>query len=189
MDRRQKIKQHLLPYRVNWMNEKVKKIKLDSRCRLSESLFPILEDMMEEMVKKQDLNKAEKAAILLICYLRSSFVTRSHEYLIMMADNTLYLDRNRCERYWYPERFYKEMQVDIIQAQNEVMKHFIRVSDYENEFIRKMVEEDYLSLMEIGLSDQVAQIPFLSSYQCMSKQEKFRCFYGEYMGEIKEMIY
>lgn len=59
-------------------------------------------------------------AYMLLAYLRSSIVTGSHQYMIMVAEKTLYLDEKRTERYWYPEQIYKEQAEDVLKARKEI---------------------------------------------------------------------
>lgn len=187
MDRRTEIKQYLLPYRVEWMNERVEKAAVDIKCSIKEELFPVLQEMAEAIITKQKQRKTEECAYLLICFLRSSIVTGSHEYMAILSDQTLYLDENREERYWCPKQLYNGLKEDALQAVKRVTGHFIRVSDYEKEFVQRLIEEDYISFIETGLVRRLEEIQKLEPFQQMKKTGSFQCFFGEYMGDVKQL--
>lgn len=181
------IKQYLLPYRVEWMNERIEKAGVDIECCIIEGLLPILKEMAEAIITKQRQRKTVESANLLICFLRSSIVTGSHEYMAILSDQTLYLDENREERYWCPKQLYNGLKEDVFQAVKRVTSHFIRVSDYEKEFVQGLIEEDYISFIETGLATQLEAIQKLEAFQQIKKQGSFQCFFGEYMGDIKQL--
>lgn len=187
MDRRMEIKQYLLPYRVEWMNEGVEKAAVDTKCCIMEGLLPVLQDMAEVIITKQRQRKTGESAYLLICFLRSSIVTGSHECMAILSDQTLYLDENREERYWCPKQLYNGLEKDVLQAVKRVTGHFIRVSDYEKEFVQRLIEEDYISFLETGLAGQLEVIQKLEAFQQMKKIQSFQYFFGEYMGDIKQL--
>lgn len=188
MDRLDEIKKYLLPYRMKWLNRRVESVSMDVSCSIQQGLIPILQEMTYEVISRQESGIDRKDTYLLIFYLRSSIVTQSHDYFIMLTDRMLYLDDRRVERYWYPERLYRKLAEDIELAQKEVVNRFIRVTDHEKEFVRQLVEEDYFSFLEIGLSKE---LPHIQEWEILSNMKRYgelHCFYGEYMGEIKRLL-
>lgn len=187
MDRCQRIEKYLLPYRLKWMNERIVSIQSDVRYSIEYGLFPILQKMIEQVNRNQELGKCREITFLSIFYLRSSIITGSHEYMIMLADKTLYLDDKRIEWYWKPEQFYKKLPEDVLLAYKELTNKFVRVSAFEKEFVHHLIEKDYFSFMEIGLSKELSKIQEFKSFRHMSKNTNFQFLYGEYMGETRHL--
>lgn len=185
MERREDMRRYLLPYRMKWLNESAKKMEADITSSINEDLQPILLEMTEEIITMQKQRKAKRIEYLAVFYLRSSIITGSHEYMIMLADDTLYLDDFRLERYWYPAKLYKTLTENISLAQKEIRKQFVRVTDYEMAYISRIIEEDYFDAMEIGITANLSTILKVEQISKMNEKNTFSCIYGEYMGPVK----
>lgn len=187
MDRCQEMKEFLLPYRVKWLNERMEGIQEDTSSSIKNDLLPILQEMIKQVIQMQEEGNANDIVYLMVCYLRSSMITGSHDYLVMLSDQALYLDDRRVERYWCPKQLYSGEAEDILSAQKEIKNKFIRVSEYEKNYVRQLVEEEYFSFLEVGLSKELPQIQEWEIFRHMKKERGFQCVYGEYMGDLKKL--
>lgn len=132
---------------------------------------------------QQAEEKQKEVSWLGICYLHTGRRQRSYEFLLSLYDKNFYFDADPVEGYWYPSCFFEFFEEDMKSVIKELKKHFFRIWDYEEEYVRSVCVEYYYAAVCQLCADLAGEIMAAAGFQKLKKAESFAMFFGRYQGE------
>lgn len=119
--------------------------------------------------------------IIIICYLRSSFITRSHNFLIEAYQKEIFMEENPPYVLYSFKELLDLSECDIKILEQKIRQEFVRVLSSEIEEIRRYyMEELYQKMCEI-FEEMIKEL------KEEWKGQSILIFYGEQMGKIKKI--
>lgn len=170
MDRIEEMKIFLQEAEVSLLEERIKKIK--SRCinnkKLKQEIMILIEGVVMERIE----------GCVVISYLRSSYVTGSHEFYIAYYANEPFVEEEPDSIYYGMRLLFDGVEDDLECLIKLLENKYIRIMASEKEEIRRWyIQQIYRKFYEV----------FKLLLTDMQKEKCGNIFYGSYMGEIKQL--
>lgn len=144
--------------------------KIQSICRNEEKVKEELHEIIEE------LTEGKEAGSIVISFLRSSYITESHEFYIAYYFDEPFVEEEPDSRYYDLGLLFEGIDNDLECMNKELGKKFIRILSSEKEEIRRW----FVDNIYIGLGKS-----FKLLFEDIQPQRNLEVFYGSYMGELE----
>ena len=112
----------------------------------------------------------------MISFLRSSYITESHEFYIAYYFDEPFVEEEPDSRYYDLGLLFEGIDNDLECMNKELGKKFIRILSSEKEEIRRW----FVDNIYIGLGKS-----FKLLFEDIQPQRNLEVFYGSYMGELE----
>lgn len=177
----QKIK-YFEAFRYNRISEKVGGYKDYPTESLEKEIEALLIDAKEEQVKK----KADNLAYIILFFLNTSLYTKSYKYMLIAADESLYINKPLAIRYWVPD-FIKE---DASLIREELVQNKVKISDLSEAEIEegiRVVLKGYEGIIAVLWKKAVEKVLKDEILKDKDIKENLSILVGEYMGELRKV--
>lgn len=155
--------------------------EIRKRIPKKERRLQVVETITQLFQQAEDRQK--EVSWLGICYLHTERRQKSYEFLLSLYDKNFYFDTEPVEEYWRPACFFEFFEEDMKSVIKELQKHFFRIWDYEEDYIRSICVEYYYAAVRQLCADMAGEITAVANFQNLKKAEKFTMFFGRYQGE------
>lgn len=172
-----------IPVMKNYLEKKVNEL-LAKRLRVMEEALQKnqakLRDKLQEVLSAQAhlVHNHQEYKKLTISYLRSSYITEDHIFLIACQGETLFLEEELPEKEIDFSTLFTEVEADVQKLEEALKQKFIRISDGERETIRRW----YMELLYIHLGEV-----FKTGIQQNGYLTGIPLLYGGYMEEQRQI--
>lgn len=128
MSRLEMIKEYLIPYIVERIQEKI-----EAADRIQkDSLIPSVAALMHRALVRQEKQPQWKPSYIGLFHLMASLITESYEYELMIADRQMYLDEYQVIGHWCPHFFYQDVR------EEEYVKKYLENNLYLKKFLDRI---------------------------------------------------
>lgn len=149
----------------------VRKLELEEEAYKHEGVMIKLIDAL--------LINTGKHGVLVITYLRSSYITKSHKFKIALYEKRPFVEKPSAHSYYALNSFFQLVEKDIKIFEKTLGKKFYRIKTSELEEIRRYY---------FGLLYCEAKVFFQTILGEKVQQKKdIHIFFGEEMGEIEQV--
>lgn len=133
-----------------------------------------VKDALEAGLRKMTLNR--NGGRLVIAYLRSSYILRSHEFYIAYYAGEPFVEEEPACIYFNMQPIFKGIDEDLQEIEQKLHEKYIRVFSCEIEEIQRWyMEQIYKNFVYI----------MVSAMDRIQKGKRIEIYYGEYMGKLK----
>ena len=177
----QKIK-YFEAFRYNRISEKLGEYKDYPTESLEKEIEALLIDAKEEQVKK----KADNPAYIILFFLNTSLYTKSYKYMLIVADESLYINKPLAIRYWVPD-FIKE---DASLIRKELVQNKAKIPDLSEAEIEegiRVVLKGYEGIIAVLWRKAVEKVLYDDILKDKDIKENLSILVGEYMGELRKI--
>lgn len=153
-------------------------------------LAETMESLLEQRIEKQrtgceesriallqeirEMAKEKKDGIIALCYLRSEYITRTHNFYMAYYDKEPFVEEEPQCQYIDMSDFMDGLEEDFAIIVREIEKKYIRVTTGEQEYLCEQYMDRFYREFEPILSDLLYEI----------KEERgIALYYGGYMEE------
>lgn len=182
MDRLDKIQDHLIRFRVIWMEQKIE------TCKRQPDLREQAEKVLLKLKNEQARGHGLDFCYLVLFHFRSSLWTGTYQYQIHAVDEALYLNPPFAVGHWIPRAVYNDVEALRGALKKELGKKFIRLQPYEIEFAVRAVMEDYQKLAEVCWKQEADELISGETFQSLQKNCNWKILSGTYMDDIRIII-
>mgnify|MGYP000865466828 FL=1 len=182
MNRENKKIKYFEAFRYKWVSEKIKEYKMYSTESLEEELKALLADVIEDKGKTKETN----LFYIAMFFLNTSLYTRSYKYMIIAADENLYINKPLGIRYWIPDFIKKDASLireELIQNKAKILD----LSESEIEEGVRFVLKGYEGIIAVLWKKAVENVLYNDIYKNNVIKETPHILVGEYMGELRKV--
>lgn len=153
-------------------------------------LAEIMESLLEQRIEKQrtgceesrialqqeirEMAKDKKDGIIALCYLRSEYITRTHNFYMAYYDKEPFVEEEPQCQYIDMSGFMDGLEEDFAIIVREIEKKYIRVTTGEKEYLFEQYMDRLYREFESVLSDLIHVI---------KEKRGIALYYGGYMEE------
>lgn len=152
------------------LKERIKKLKSTLTYEESKELESILKELVSE----------GEGGRLLIVYLRSSYITGSHNFYIAFYTGEPFVEEEPDNVVYSMQEIFQSVEDDWVDMQKKLQEKFIRIMDSEKEEIRRWYMEELY---------RCAGILFKEWLEDMKSEKNTEVYYGSYMDEVEWIGY
>ena len=166
--------------RYNRIIEKIGEYKDYSTESLEKEIKALISDAKEEQAKR----KANNLVYIVLFFLNTSLYTKSYKYMLIVADESLYINKPLAIRYWVPD-FINE---DASLIRKELVQNRAKIPDLSEAEIEegiRFVLKGYEDIISILWKKALESVIDTDIFKDTSKELLF--LFGEYMGELKQV--
>ena len=166
--------------RYNRIIEKIGEYKDYSTESLEKEIEALIADAKEEQFKR----KTDNPAYIVLFFLNTSLYTKSYKYMLIAADESLYINKPLSIRYWVPD-FIKE---DASLIREELVQNKAKIPDLSEAEIEegiRVVLKGYEGIIAILWKKAVEKV--LKDDILKDIKENLSILVGEYMGELRKV--
>ena len=166
--------------RYNRIIEKIGEYKDYSTESLEKEIKTLISDAKEEQAKR----KANNLVYIVLFFLNTSLYTKSYKYMLIVADESLYINKPLAIRYWVPD-FIKE---DASLIRKELVQNKAKIPDLSEAEIEegiRVVLKGYEGIIAILWKKAVEKV--LKDDILKDTKENLTILVGEYMGELRKV--
>ena len=182
MNRENKKIKYFEAFRYRWISEKIKEYKMYSTESLEEELKALLADVIEDKGKTKETN----LFYIAMFFLNTSLYTRSYKYMLIAADESLYINKPLSVRYWIPDFIKKDASLireELIQNKAKLLD----LSESEIEEGLRFVLKGYEGIIAVLWKKAVEKVLYNDIYKNNGIKETPHILVGEYMGELRKV--
>ena len=175
----QKIK-YFEALRYNRISKKLGEYKDYSTESLEKEIKTLISDAKEEQAKR----KTDNPAYIILFFLNTSLYTKSYKYMLIVADESLYINKPLAIRYWVPD-FIKE---DASLIRKELVQNKAKIPDLSEAEIEegiRVVLKGYEGIIAVLWKKAVEKV--LKDDILKDTKENLTILVGEYMGELRKV--
>lgn len=175
----QKIK-YFEAFRYNRISKKLGEYKDYPTDSLKKEIEALIADAKEEQAKR----KTDNPAYIILFFLNTSLYTKSYKYMLIVADESLYINKPLAIRYWVPD-FIKE---DASLIRKELVQNKAKIPDLSEAEIEegiRVVLKGYEGIIAILWKKAVEKV--LKDDILKDTKENLTILVGEYMGELRKV--
>ena len=166
--------------RYNRIIEKIGEYKDYSTESLEKEIKTLISDAKEEQAKR----KANNLVYIVLFFLNTSLYTKSYKYMLIVTDESLYINKPLAIRYWVPD-FIKE---DASLIRKELVQNKAKIPDLSEAEIEegiRVVLKGYEGIIAILWKKAVEKV--LKDDILKDTKENLTILVGEYMGELRKV--
>lgn len=179
MNRENKKIKYFEAFRYRWVSEKIKEYKVYSTESLEEELKALLTEVMED---KSETN----LSYIALFFLNTSLYTKTYKYMLVAADESLYINKPLSIRYWVPDFIKKDedlIREELIQNKAKLLD----LSESEIEEGVRFVLKGYEDIIAVLWKKAVENVLYNDNYKNNGIKETPHILVGEYMGELRKV--
>ena len=177
----QKIK-YFEVFRYNRISKKLGEYKDYPTDSLKKEIEALIADAKEEQAKR----KTDNPAYIILFFLNTSLYTKSYKYMLIAADESLYINKPLAIRYWVPD-FIKE---DASLIRKELVQNKAKIPDLSEAEIEegiRVVLKGYEGIIAILWKKAVEKVLCEDMFKNKDIEEIPSVLIGEYMGKLKKV--
>lgn len=149
MERIEKMKKHLQQY-FDMRMEIKREYLLDKEVLLVLNFETVLKELVFALELEQKKKEKQTLYALFVCHLMSSDYTGSHEIVLGLCGEQIYLDELQRSVYWRPPYFFDSITEDMKDVKKYLQKDFMRIEEYELFRLRlKLLQDDWKLVEEM----------------------------------------
>lgn len=166
---------------LNTLEERMTERVEERQKQLTEAYHVQKEQILDAIREMQVLAEEKQAEVLVISWLRSSYVTGSNKFKLACYETEPFVEEEPVCRFYGISAFFKFVDDDIQSFRQHLEKQYIRILKSEMEEIRRTyMERLYRKCM---LFFQMA----VDAWKVQSEVTGIKVFYGEEMGELMQI--
>ena len=182
MNRENQKTKYFEAFRYSRISEKIGEYKDYPTESLEKEIEALLIDAKEEQVKR----KADNLAYIILFFLNTSLYTKSYKYMLIAADESLYINKPLSIRYWVPD-FINE---DASLIRKELVQNKAKIPDLSEAEIEegiRVVLKGYEGIIVILWKKAVEKVLCEDMFKNKDIEEIPSVLIGEYMGKLKRV--
>lgn len=182
MNRENKKIKYFEVFRYRWISEKIKEYKMCSTESLEEELKALLSAAIEDKDKTKETN----LFYITLFFLNTSLYTRSYKYMLVAADESLYINKSLSIRYWVPDIIKKDASL----IREELIQNKAKLPDLSESEIEegvRFVLKGYEGIIAVLWKKAVEKVLYNDIYKNNGIKETPHILVGEYMGELRKV--
>lgn len=148
-------------------------------------------EVVEQTTILQDEKKKGKVKYILFSHLYSSIFLQRYLIRIDFMDHAFYSDPSQTVSYWDARDIYQLFEGDVEAIREELGKNFLRIREYEADYIRYAYAPYYHGLtkafLQAMLEEALPESNFLPQQGRL--ESRTRILFGEYMGEADVLFH
>lgn len=179
MNRENKKIKYFEAFRYRWVSEKIKEYKVYSTESLEEELKALLTEVMED---KSETN----LSYIALFFLNTSLYTKTYKYMLIAADESLYINKPLSIRFRVPDFVNKDASLireELIQNKAKILD----LSESEIEEGVRFVLKGYEDIIAVLWKKAVENVLYNDIYKNNVIKETPLILVGEYMGELRKV--
>ena len=168
--------------RYNRISEKIGEYKDYSTESLEKEIKALISDAKEEQAKR----KADNPAYIILFFLNTSLNTKSYKYMLIAADESLYINKPLSIRYWVPD-FINE---DASLIRKELVQNKAKIPDLSEAEVEegiRVVLKGYDGIIAVLWKKAVEKVLKDDIFKDKDMKELPSILVGEYMGELRKV--
>ena len=177
----QKIK-YFEAFRYNRISKKIGDYKDHPTEGLEKEIEALIIDAKEEQAKR----KADNPIYIILFFLNTSLYTKSYKYMLIAADESLYINKPLSIRYWVHD-FIKEeaslIRKELIQNKEKISN----LSEADIEEGIRVVLKGYEGIIAVLWKKAVEKVLKDDIFKDKDMKELPSILVGEYMGELRKV--
>jgi len=179
MNRENKKIKYFEAFRYRWISEKIKEYKMYSTESLEEELKALLTEVMED--------KSEtKLSYIALFFLNTSLYTKTYKYMLVAADESLYINKPLSIRFRVPDFVNKDASLireELIQNKAQIPD----LSESEIEEGIRFVLKGYEGIIAVLWKKAVEKVFYSDILKNKNIKKIPHILVGEYMGELRKV--
>ena len=179
MNRENKKIKYFEAFRYRWISEKIKEYKMYSTESLEEELKALLTEVMED--------KSEtKLSYIALFFLNTSLYTKTYKYMLVAADESLYINKPLSIRFRVPDFVNKDASLireELIQNKAQIPD----LSESEIEEGLRFVLKGYEGIIAVLWKKAVEKVFYSDILKNKNIKKIPHILVGEYMGELRKV--
>ncbi len=179
MNRENKKTKYFEAFRYSWISEKIKEYKTYSTESLEEEIQALLTEVMED--------KSEtKLSYIALFFLNTSLYTKTYKYMLVAADESLYINKPLSIRFRVPD-FVKK---DASLIREELIQNKAQIPDLSESEIEegvRFVLKGYEGIIAVLWKKAVEKVFYSDILKNKNIKKIPHILVGEYMGELRKV--
>lgn len=179
MNRENKKTKYFETFRYQWISKKIKEYKTYSTESLEEEIMSLLTEVMED--------KSEtKLSYIALFFLNTSLYTKTYKYMLVAADESLYINKPLSIRFWVPDFVNKDASLireELIQNKAQIPD----LSESEIEEGVRFVLKGYEGIIAVLWKKAVEKVFYSDILKNKNIKKIPHILVGEYMGELRKV--
>lgn len=179
MNRENKKIKYFEAFRYRWISEKIKEYKMYSTESLEEEIMALLTEVMED--------KSEtKLSYIALFFLNTSLYTKTYKYMLVAADESLYINKPLSIRFWVADFIKKDASLireELIQNKAQIPD----LSESEIEEGVRFVLKGYEGIIAVLWKKAVEKVFYSDILKNKNIKKIPHILVGEYMGELRKV--
>ncbi len=179
MNRENKKIKYFEAFRYRWISEKIKEYKTYSTESLEEEIMALLTEVMED--------KSEtKLSYIALFFLNTSLYTKTYKYMLVAADESLYINKPLSIRYWVPDFIKKDASL----IREELIQNKAKLPDLSESEIEeglRFVLKGYEGIIAVLWKKAVEKVFYSDILKNKNIKKIPHILVGEYMGELRKV--
>ena len=190
MNRENKKIKYFEAFRYRWISEKIKEYKMYSTESLEEELKALLSAVIEEIMalltEVMEDKSETKLSYIALFFLNTSLYTRSYKYMLIAADESLYINKPLSIRYWVPDFIKKDASI----IREELIQNKAKLPDLSESEIEegiRFILKGYEGIIAVLWKKAVENVLYNDIYKNNDIRQTPHILVGEYMGELRKV--
>ena len=179
MNRENKKIKYFEAFRYRWISEKIKEYQTYSTESLEEEIKALLTEVMED--------KSEtKLSYIALFFLNTSLYTKTYKYMLIAADESLYINKPLSIRFRVPDFVNKDASLireELIQNKAQIPD----LSESEIEEGLRFVLKGYEGIIAVLWKKAVEKVFYSDILKNKNIKKIPHILVGEYMGELRKV--
>lgn len=179
MNRENKKTKYFETFRYQWISKKIKEYKTYSTESLEEEIMSLLTEVMED--------KSEtKLSYIALFFLNTSLYTKTYKYMLVVADESLYINKPLSIRFRVPDFVNK----DAILIGEELIQNKAQIPDLSESEIEegvRFVLKGYEGIIAVLWKKAVEKVFYSDILKNKNIKKIPHILVGEYMGELRKV--
>ena len=179
MNRENKKIKYFEAFRYRWISEKIKEYKMYSTESLEEELKALLTEVMED--------KSEtKLSYIALFFLNTSLYTKTYKYMLVAADESLYINKPLSIRFRVPDIIKKDASL----IREELIQNKAKIPDLSESEIEegvRFVLKGYEGIIAVLWKKAVEKVFYSDILKNKNIKKIPHILVGEYMGELRKV--
>ena len=179
MNRENKKIKYFEAFRYRWISEKIKEYKMYSTESLEEELKALLTEVMED--------KSEtKLSYIALFFLNTSLYTKTYKYMLVAADESLYINKPLSIRFRVPVIIKKDASL----IREELIQNKAKIPDLSESEIEegvRFVLKGYEGIIAVLWKKAVEKVFYSDILKNKNIKKIPHILVGEYMGELRKV--
>ena len=179
MNRENKKTKYFETFRYQWISKKIKEYKTYSTESLEEEIMALLAEVMED--------KSEtKLSYIALFFLNTSLYTKTYKYMLIAADESLYINKPLSIRFRVPDFVNKDASLireELIQNKAQIPD----LSESEIEEGVRFVLKGYEGIIAVLWKKAVEKVFYSDILKNKNIKKIPHILVGEYMGELRKV--
>ena len=182
MNRENKKTKYFEIFRYQWISKKIEEYKTYSTESLEEELKALLAAVIEDKGKTKETN----LFYIALFFLNTSLYTKTYKYMLVAADESLYINKPLSIRFWVPDFVNKDASLireELIQNKAQIPD----LSESEIEEGVRFVLKGYEGIIAVLWKKAVEKVFYSDILKNKNIKKIPHILVGEYMGELRKV--